>query len=377
MKWSMAPGMALMCVAMVAAVSVGLAAPAPQVETLPIGATAPDFSLPAVEGKTYTLKDFAGAKILAVVFTCNHCPTAIAYEERLKQLVAEYQKKGVAFVAISPNDPKALRLDEMGYTDLGDSFEEMKIRAKHAQFNFPYLYDGDTQQIARAYGPTNTPHVFLFDTERKLRYRGRIDDSENPKNVKQHYVRDALDALLAGKPVPVEVTKAAGCSIKWSDKRDSVVEAMKKLAAEPVTVKSVNLDGVMAVLKNNSDKLRLINFWATWCPPCQAEFPELVTINRMYRHRGFEMVLVSLDPPDKQAEVLEFLKKREASNTNLHYDSDDVEKLINRVGNKWEGAIPFTLLVRPGGQVVYSHVGIIDPLEVRRLIVKELGPRAK
>src|SRR6516225_1409556 len=132
----------------------------PGLKTLGIGATAPDFKLPGVDGKDYSLKDFAGARLLLVIFTCNHCPTAQAYEQRIKDLHADYQSKGVALVAISPNDPKAVRLDELGYTDLGDSFEDMKLRAKDQKFAFPYLYDGAKQEAARAFGVMATPQVF-------------------------------------------------------------------------------------------------------------------------------------------------------------------------------------------------------------------------
>jgi len=343
--------------------------------TLNIGDRAPDFNLPGVEGKNYSLKDFAKARILVIVFTCNHCPTAQAYEERLKKLVSDYQGKGAAFVAISPNDPKALRLDELGYTDLSDTLDEMKIRAKDAEFNFPYLYDGDTQEVSRAYGPNATPHVLIFDADRKLRFSGRIDDSEAEKSAKSFDTRNALDAMLAGKPVPVEKTRTFGCSVKWSDKRQSVEETMKKLAAEPVTLEPISAAQVQELRKNNSDKLRLINVWATTCGPCRVEFPELVTMNRMYRHRAFELITISDDLPDQKNEALAFLKKNQASNKNYIYDSTDKDKLSEALDKKWTGAAPFTLLIQPGGEVVYRKEGAMDPLEVRRLIVKNLGPR--
>ena len=201
----------------IAAAIVFIAAPTrtlaqpPGLKTLDIGATAPDFKLPGVDGREYVLKDFADAKILVVVFTCNHCPTAQAYEERLLKLHADYKDRGVALVAISPNDPLAVRLDELGYTDLGDSLEEMKVRAKDQKFTFPYLYDGETQKASAAYGALATPHVFIFDHDRKLRYNGRIDDAE-VKQVKSHDTKNAIEALLAGKPVPVEKTRVFGCS---------------------------------------------------------------------------------------------------------------------------------------------------------------------
>src|SRR5215831_8493975 len=184
------------------------ALPAEDHPTLAIGAKAPAFSLPGVDGKTYTLASFKNAKLLVIVFTCNHCPTAQAYEERIMQLAKDYTPKGVALVAIMPNDPDAIRLDELGYTDLGDSYADMKIRAKQKHFNFPYLYDGKTQSVARAYGPIATPHVFIFDKERKLRYQGRIDDVEKPtKSPTAFDTRNAIDALLNNKEVPVASTK--------------------------------------------------------------------------------------------------------------------------------------------------------------------------
>src|SRR5579872_2590702 len=124
------------------------ARPAEEHPTLPIGAAAPDFSLPGVDGKIYSLASFKKARILVIVFTCNHCPTAQAYEDRIIRLTKDYSDKGVAVVAIMPNDPKSIRLDELGYTDMGDSYEEMKIRAAQKHFNFPYLYDGGTEETA-------------------------------------------------------------------------------------------------------------------------------------------------------------------------------------------------------------------------------------
>lgn len=343
--------------------------------TLPLGSTAPDFDLPGVDGRNWTLRDFAGAKALVVLFTCNHCPTAQYYEDRIKQIVADYKGRGVALVAISPNDPESVRLDELGWTDLSDTFEEMKIRAKDHGFNFPYLYDGDAETVSKAYGPVVTPHAFVFDAARKLRYVGAIDDSERVAKVTKHHLRDALDAVLAGKEPPVAQTKVVGCSVKWAGKEASVKSYLAKLAAEPVTLSPADTNALAALRKNDSGKFRLVNFWATWCAPCVAEFDEFVTINRMYRHRDFELVMVSLNQPDEDKQVLEFLKKQQASSQNLIFGSSDRTPLINAFDSGWQGEVPLTVLINPEGQIIYRESGSIDPLAVRRAILKALNER--
>jgi len=342
------------------------------IPTLDLGSKAPDFSLPAADGKNYRLADFAAAKVLMIVFTCTHCPTAQYYEERLKNIVTDYKDKGVAVAAIMPNDPKSVRLDELGYTDLSDSFEEMKIRAAFKKFNFPYLYDGENEAVSKSYGPVATPHAFIFDRERKLRYVGRIDDSEREEYVKTHDVRDALDALLQDKDVPNPKTKSFGCSIKWAGKEDSVKQFMAKLAAEPVSVETVDAQGLKDLRKNGSGKLRLVNFWATWCGPCITEFPDLITIDRMYRRRAFEMVTVAANYPDEKKEVLAFLTKQESSGKNLLFGSTEKYKLMEAFDPDWNNALPYTILISPTGEVLYKQQGPIDPLELKRVIVKSL-----
>ncbi|HPD46771.1 MAG TPA: redoxin family protein [Anaerohalosphaeraceae bacterium] len=343
-----------------------------EARTLEIGASAPDFMLPGVDNRYYALKDFAEADVLVVVFTCNHCPTAQAYEERIKQLAADYKDKGVKLVAISPNDPQAVRLDELGYSDLNDSFDEMKIRAQQRQFNFPYLYDGDNQRVSKMYGPVTTPHVFIFDKARKLRYAGRVDNSERGE-VKSADARNAIEALLAGKKPPVETTRTFGCSVKWSDKRHLVQEAFEKWAKEPVTLETIDEAGVRKLLRNDTENLRLINVWASWCGPCVAEFPELVATNRMYRGRNFEMVTLSTDDPANRAGVLNFLKKQQASTTNYIFHTADIDAFAEALGSGWRGAIPFSLIVKPGGEVLYKQEGILDMLTARGIIVEYLG----
>lgn len=341
-------------------------------KALEIGDRAPDFQLPGVDDKEYSLKDFADSKLLLVVFTCNHCPTAQAYESRIMQLHADYKDKGVALVAISPNDDKAVRLDELGYTDVGDSFDDMKVRAKQRGFTFPYLYDGETQKTSAAYGVMATPQVFLFDGERKLRYVGRIDDSD-VRTVTSHDTRKALDALLAGKPVPVEKTRTFGCSTKWSEKRADAQVSIDKWNQEPVTLKSLDEATLTKLVKNETENVLLINVWATWCAPCVEELPEFVTINRMYRNRKFQMVTISMDEPKQGDAALKVLKQKYASGLNYHLGIEDKDRFADLLDKKWDGPVPYTLVIAPGGEVLYRHHGDIKPLELKQAIVERLG----
>jgi thiol-disulfide isomerase/thioredoxin len=339
-------------------------------KTLPLGAAAPDFKLPGADGKTYSLASFKNANILVIIFTCNHCPTAQAYEDRIIKLTDDYKNKNVSVIAIMPNDPNAIRLDELGYTDMSDSFTEMKLRAKQKHFNFPYLYDGATQSMSIAYGPVATPHVFIFDRQRKLRYEGRIDDVEKPtKTPNTTDARNAIEALLSNKDVPVPTTKVFGCSIKWASKEDWIEKAKTAWANEPVSIETIDENSLKELVKNNSDKLRLINVWATWCGPCVTEFPSFITVNRMYRNRDFEFISISADDPDKKDKALQFLKKQQASGKNYLFSTDDKYKLIEAIDSAWKGELPYTILIEPGGKIVYRNDGIIDEAELKKEIV--------
>jgi len=345
-----------------------------KIETLEIGRQAPDFNLPGVDGRNYRLADFANAKILVVVFTCNHCPTAQAYEERFKKLTSDYKNRGVAVVAISPNDPEAVRLDELGYSDMGDTFEEMKIRVRDKGYNFPYLYDGKTQAVTVAYGAVATPHLFIFDSQRKLRYVGRFDDSEKkPKQVKSNDAINAIEAILAGKKVPVEKTMAFGCSVKWASKRESARASLVSWAREEVSLTTVNAKDVSELVKNDTSKLRLINLWATWSEPSVKQIEQFVIMNRMYRRRDFELITISADSPAKEEQVLSALKKQQASCKNHLFAQSDIYQLMKALDKDLLGGVPYTLLIEPGGKVIYRRLGLIEPLDLKKTIVEYVG----
>ena len=357
---------------------------------LSIGDPAPDFDLLGIDDQKHRLADYADAKILMIAFLSNHCPSSQGIEGRLKKFVAKYKDRGVQVVAINPNDPGALRPDELGYSKYNDTFPEMKLHAAEQGFNFPFLDDGGTQTVAKAYGCLATPHIFIFDGERKLRYKGRFDDSRyaDPATVTSHDAINAVDALLEGKEIAVAETRPHGCSTKWADKRPLVAEDDQKWEKGTVDVELIDAAGVAALRKNDTNKFRMFNVWATWCGPCVEEFPELVKTSRKFGLRNFEFINISEDDPSTIADVKAFLEennaiippkilptlKDEGRKTNSYvYNGSNLDALAEALDTDWEGPIPHTLVVAPGGKVIFRHNGIVDGKELRAKILEHMG----
>jgi len=339
---------------------------------LAIGSAAPDFSLPGVDGKTHSLSEYASNRVLAVVFTCNHCPASLLYEERLRKLDEDFRSRGVRLVAINSDHADAIPFSELEYSDVGDSFAEMKVRAQHRRIQYPYLYDGDTQAVAMKFGVERLPHIFVFDEQRKLRYEGRIDDSVNASLVKRYDALNAINAVLGGTRVSNERTPAVGCRLQLAANSSARREELAKIEAEPVNLEMASEDALRSLRPNRTGKLLLVNFWATWCGPCVTEFPELQTTYRMYRQRGFDFVSVSSDDPEDKPKVIEFLKKNHASSRNLQFATPDTFGLQAAFDPAMPAAVPFSVLIATDGDVVFQQLGELDFMKLRRAILANL-----
>lgn len=361
----------------------------PGLQSLEIGDAAPAFSLPGIDDQTHTLEDYKEAKILVIAFISNHCPDSQAAEQRIIQFVDDFKDQSVQVVAINPNSPEGLRPDELGYSKYNDGFEDMKLHATEQGFNFPYLYDGENQQIAKAYGCLATPHIFIFDQERKLRYKGQFDDSRFalPETVKSADARNATTALLAGHPVPKEITRPHGCSTKWLEKKASVAAAAKQLKNTDVIVELIDADNLSNLREKATGNYRLYNIWATWCAPCIQEFSELVQTAHKFGMRNFELITISLDQPDELTKVQSFISKqglgtpkriqkslkREGRKTNNYIYTGTPEALANALDPDWPGPIPYSVLINPQGKIIWQHSGAVDGQELRNFILNELG----
>ena len=338
---------------------------------LAIGAAAPEFSLPGIDGKHHSLRDYAASRVLAVVFTGNSCPASQQHEARIRKLHEDYRSQGVAVVAINPNAPAALQLADLGYSDVGESLDDMKVRATHRQLEYPYLSDGADQGVARKFQVVATPHVFVFDQSRTLRYQGRIDDGRTEPGE----ARSAIDALLAGREVGKQQTAVEGCPVKGLASPAAVTPAAA--APAPVTVDMASADDLKRLRQNGTGKLLMINFWATWCAPCASEFPDLEATYQMYRARNLEFVSVSVNDPGERAAVLEFLTTHKASHRNLLFSTADVYGLQAAFDPKMPAPVPFTILLAPNGDVVYQELGEVDLMKLRRAILANLPEDAK
>jgi peroxiredoxin len=362
----------------------------PAFHMLKIGESAPDFSLLGIDGKTYSLADFSDDPVLIVIFLSNHCPVSHAAETRFIPFVASLKGKGVGVVAINPNSDEGIRIDELGYSKYTDNYEDMKLYAKERGFNFPYLYDGGKQAAAMAYGCLCTPHMFVFDRDRKLRYAGRFDDSQvaDPASVHSTDGANAVEAVLAGTPVPVEHTRPMGCSTKWLTKKGSVAEGNEEWKNLPVSMEPVDAAGLAALAKNPTGRLRVINLWATWCVPCVEEFPGLVSISRRLSTRDFDMISVSVDDAKDEAKALQFLEREHAAvppgakaavakqgrtTNNFIYTGAGGDALAQALDPKWPGGYPYTVVIAPGGEVLYRISGEADIADLQNKLIDRLG----
>jgi len=296
---------------------------------LSIGAPAPDFSLPGVDGKTHTLSEYSGSKLLAFVFDCNHCSTSHLYESRIHKLYDDYHDKGLTLVAVSPDNPASIHYDQLAYSDANDSLLEMQDRATDRHIAFPYLYDGDAQSLTAKLGAAAAPQIFVFDQARRLRYEGRIDDNEIPDKVKSEDARNAIDALLADKPVEIATTPLAGCPTIWNGKIPPD-PALAQINAETVNVNPTTPELLKKLRGNGTGKL------------------------------------------EARPDVFAFLKKNQATSVNYLFASDDTAAVQDSFDTQMSGAVPYTLLLAPNGDVLYQEQGEISMDRLRRNILANL-----
>lgn len=343
-----------------------------------VGLLAPAFNLMGTDGVMHSSASWSSSKVMVVAFLCNHCTESQVYEARVNALAEKYGRSQlVRVVAIQSSNPAAFSERDLAWSDVGESMADMKERATYRKFLFPYLYDGNGGETAKAYKATVAPSIYVLDEARRVRYSGRIDSDpkEGPKT--EHYAEDAIEALLAGREVLVPRTDPAGCPLRLG--KDEAKKGAEAAVVDPgaVTVSLAPAPVLSALRKNPTGKLLLVNFYATWCGPCVTEFPDLMATNRMYRGRPFSFTTVSANVPDEQPQVLKFLRKMHATTANLLFGSDDTYAMQDAFDPEIGAAVPVTVLLGTKGEVLFHEVGEIDLMGIRRAILANLTDDAE
>jgi peroxiredoxin len=370
--------------------------------TLPIGQPAPDFTLKDLNGAKHALKDQHG-KITVIAFLSVQCPISNAYNERIRELAADYVQQSVSFLAIN--------------SSANETVAEIKAHVEKQGFQFPILKDKGNK-VADLYHAERTPEIFVVDAQGILRYHGRIDNSHLPIHVKRRDLREALNELLAGKPVSVPEAKALGCVIKreQSAQRDATSDHERVSFARPAfsmvspftfpftqkaqgrtsptakkpmpktksaSAKNASAPTNIALLKpadfpklrdSYKGKVIVLNFWATWCAPCVAEMPEFIKLDADYRSKGVQVLAISADDTtDLKTLVTRFVKEKGMTFPVYVQDTDDPQQMIDLINKDWPGVLPATFIYDKQGTLILSRFGIID----RELLVNTVEQALK
>ena len=318
------------------------------------GQAAPDFALKDIKGNQHSLQAYRG-KVVVVGFVGVKCPIANAYITRMNAIAEEYKSRDVVMLGINSNFTEPVK--------------DIKAHIQKSKIGFPVLKD-EKNIIANAYGAFVTPEVYVIDKEGTLRYHGRVDNASDAARVERHDLRVALDEMLSGNQVSKPELKAFGCQIKRTGEAASFVSTPVKTP--------IKMDGSVALLKpadfkrikdEAKDKVLVINFWATWCAPCVAEFPEFVKLDAEYRSKGVKIISISTDEKsDLNGAVIPFLKKQKAEFPSYLSDADDPQELIDVVDKNWSGALPATFVFDKAGKLILAKYGIIDREELVKKI---------
>ncbi|MBT5716722.1 MAG: thioredoxin family protein [Opitutae bacterium] len=330
----------------------------------------PPFRLPGVDGNIYDSREFKKSELLAVVFLSNHCPTSQIFQHGIISLAKEYRNQGLQVIAISPNDPEAILPDELSYSVLGDTFSEMVLRSKELQYPFPYLYDGKTQEVSKSYGVRVTPHAYLFDKNRKLRYSGRIGDPKNPDRKDRDDLRHAIISLIHGTEPVVVRGLAYGNSIKWIKDRIIVEKARSRFSRESVYLKKSNSRTLQFVRRNISKLPTLIYVWSIKDMNNRQDLLKLASIHKIYRKRGLKFVTICVDGKECFDAAKKVLVETQSSGTNYISTGTEISPVADLRSEEGFLTTPFLGLLTPEAKVYYRSNNKINSLIIKRNIIK-------
>ena len=333
----------------------------------------PEFELLGTNGLTYRSEDLKAKKIVCLVMLSNHCKISQRFEYLINEISEKMKQNDSILIAISPNNENAIIPDELAYSEVGDSYEEMKIRSINNRYTFPYLYDGEKQVVAKQLGSKSTPHGYLFDRKRKLVFSGKIGDYNKPTDIKESDLfKKYLDCLNDEDP-KITHTKVHGTSIKFTEDIFMADRIKKRYANETVTLRYIDEKTLKFFIEHLKGSPTIFHIWSSSVNGFRQNLIELSSIYKIFRKRGFRLLTICVDPDKTETEIKTQLERAQLSAVNLCLKGSEVGSLMKFVPIESKSTVPFTILFGNEGNHLYSTVGGIDTLRCKKLIVNELG----
>ncbi len=332
----------------------------------------PTFSLMGTSGQVYTQADFDDKRILALVFMSNHCKVSQLFQNHINDLSKQFVKEAT-ILAISPNYEQAILPDELAYSDLGDSFEEMKKRAIRMKYNFPYLYDGEKQSLTRAIGVKITPTVYLYDEKRELFYVGRIGNIDSPDKRETSELYLAIMRALEEKEVAFKRTKVFGTSIKTKEHLMLAEQVRKRYADESIKLTHADDRKLDFYLNHKTQKPKLFYVWQTTDKNVRDNLMKLSFLYKIFRKRGLRLITVCIAEKKEEKEILDQLEKAQLSSTNFLSYGHHVGPLAKIIPSELEKVTPYYRLVGTEGNMLLGKQGEISEDKLRFEILRALN----
>jgi len=335
----------------------------------------PDFSLPGIDGKFYTNADFGRSETLAVVFLSNHCRISQLFQDQLLKIRERFSPKQMGIVAISPNFEEAILPDELAYSDLGDSLEEMKKRAYRKKYSFPYLYDGKEQHLTKKLGVKITPTVFLYDRKRNLVYEGKIGNHETPNRMETSDLFQNIVENLSGAAGKIKRTKVFGTSIKFQDDLPIAEKVRARNARETVKLTQADERKLSFYLTHKTYKPKLFYVWQAEDKECRDNLVKISSVYKIFRKRGLRVFTVCISNMDNFEKALDHLKQSQMSSINFMVSGHEIGPLIKVAPKELQQITPFFRLIGSDGKMLIGGRGEISSDRLRIEIIKALQPK--
>ena len=338
-----------------------------------------EFSLMGVDYKTYTNKDLNGLNGTLLVFLSNHCKFSQTFQQFLVHSNRKWNNQGIKLIAISPNHEKAVLPDEMAFSEVGDSFEEMVLRAQTQNYNFAYIYDGKNQIITKSIETKITPSAYLFDSQGELVYSGRIGDHEMPNDYEKSELHQNIVKLINKEKVEYNRTKIHGTVIKFKKDIRFAENLAKRYAEETIRLNYADERKLNFFIEQETNYPRFFYVWSLENNPdvTRENLIKISTVYKIFRKRGIKVFTVCICKPEDQSKVLEILKKTQLSSLNFYTGGTEVSKLVTLRSQEGKRITPFCRIIQGDNSLAYGKNDLLDVKVLKREFLYTLNKKRK